>query len=65
MIKINEEQKLILEKYKIKVENYEDINNLLDEINDVMISFVDEHDEPLPEFLELEKVYDEIYDLNI
>lgn len=65
MIKINEEQKLILEKYKIKVEDYEEINNLLDEINDVMISFVDEHDEPLPEFLELEKLYDEIYDLNI
>lgn len=65
MIKINESDKKILEKYKIDYNKYEELNDLLIELNDVMISYRDENDEPLSEWLELEKVYDRIYDLNI
>lgn len=64
MIKLNENQKKILNKYKIDYKKYHEINDLLDEINDIMVSFVDEEDEPLPEFIELEDLYDSIYDLN-
>lgn len=61
MIKLNEKQKEILRKYNIDYLKYKEINELLDEINDKMISYVDYKDEPLEEFLELEKVYDEIF----
>lgn len=64
MIKLNENQKKFLNKYKIDYKKYHEINDLLDEINDIMVSFVDEEDEPLPEFIELEDLYDSIYDLN-
>ncbi len=64
MIKINENnKKILLNKYKIDVDKFDEINDLLDELNDIMVSYVDENDEPLPEFLELEKIYDEIYDI--
>lgn len=61
MIKLNEKQKEILRKYNIDYLKYKEINELLDEINDKMISYVDYKDEPLEEFIELEKVYDEIF----
>lgn len=65
MIKINENSKEILQnKYKINADKFDEINDLLDELNDIMVSFVDENDEPLPEFFELEKIYDEIYNIN-
>ena len=64
MINLNNRQKEILAKYKINYENKEILNDLLEEIDDVMVSYVDKDDEPLPEFLELEKIYDEIYDQN-
>ena len=59
-IKVSEKDKKILEKYSIDVKKYDDLEDLLFEIDDVMTSYVDEYDEPLPEFLELEKVYDAI-----
>lgn len=64
MIKINEKNKKILKKYNIDIEEYDNLNELLLEIDDAMTSYVDEHDEPLTEFLELEKIYDEIYDIS-
>lgn len=64
MIRITEKQKQILKKYRIDVENYSTLRELLLEIDDEMTSHVDENDEPLSEFLELEKVYDEIFSQN-
>ena len=60
-IKVSEKDKKILEKYSIYVKKYDDLEDLLFEIDDVMTSYVDEYDELLPEFLELEKVYDAIF----
>lgn len=64
MIKINSRQIEILKKYKIDYLKYNELNDLLDVINDIMVSYVDENDEPLREFIELEKLYDEIYYAN-
>ena len=63
-IKITDEEKKILKKYNIDIEEYDNLNELLLEIDDAMTSYVDEHDEPLSEFLELEKVYDSIFYAN-
>lgn len=63
-MKLLDKQIEILNKYNINYKECEDISDLLELLNDEMISYVDEDDEPLPEFLELEKVYDEIYDQN-
>ena len=63
-MKITEKQKEILSKYDINVDDYNDLEELLFEIDDEMTSHIDENDEPLPEFLELEEIYDEIFDTN-
>lgn len=63
-IKVTDEEKKILKKYNIDIEEYDNLNELLLEIDDAMTSYVDEHDEPLPEFLELEKIYDSIFYAN-
>ena len=63
-IKITDEEKKILKKYNIDIEEYDNLNELLLEIDDAMTSYVDEHDEPLSEFLELEKIYDSIFYAN-
>lgn len=63
-IKVTDEEKKILKKYNIDVEKYNGLNELLLEIDDEMTSHVDEYDEPLPEFFELEKVYDSIFYAN-
>lgn len=62
---LNDYHKSILDKYKIP---YQDIDLDIDEIEDLfvlinnyMIDFVDENDEPLAEFLELQDLYDDIY----
>lgn len=61
-MKITEEQKSILKKYNISYENFIDIDDLLDKIDEVMMdNYLDEDDEPLPDFLILQKVYDGIY----
>lgn len=63
MIIISENQKTILKKYKIDY-NTDDINELLKRIDFEMTKYVDKNDEPLKDFLILEKIYDEIYDQN-
>lgn len=63
-MKLSEEQIKILNKYKIDHESCEDISELLDIINDTMVSYIDDNDEPTKEFLELQKVYDSIYENN-
>ena len=66
MLNITEQsKKKLIEKYKIDVNKYNKLNDLLEEIDEEMTAHVDKDDEPLPEFLELEKIYDEIYDANI
>jgi len=64
MIKITDKQKEILKKYKIDYKDFENVKDLLIEIDDEMTSHVDKNDEPLAEFKELEVVYDEIYNNN-
>lgn len=61
---ITEEDKEILKKYNIDINEYNNLRDLLIEIDDEMTTHVDEHDEPLEEFLELEKVYDRIFYAN-
>ena len=58
---VTQKQKQVLSKYKIDSDSFETKRNLLIEIDSIMTDFVDEFDEPLEEFLELEKLYDEIY----
>lgn len=59
-MKLNKEQIKILEKYNI---NYkvDSLRELLINIDYVMTEYVDEQDEPLEQFLELERVCNEIY----
>ena len=68
-MKLSEKQKEILNKYSIpfkdKYSSVDEINALLLKIDDEMTVHVDENDEPLEEFLILEKLYDEIYNSNI
>lgn len=61
---ILEEDKNILKKYNINVDNFESLDELLFEIDDEMTSHIDGQDEPLKEFIELQKVYDRIYYAN-
>lgn len=63
MLILKKEQIKILDKYNInyKVDN---LRELLINIDYVMTEYVDEQDEPLEQFLELERVYDEIYFAN-
>lgn len=58
---ITEEQKKQLEKYNIEIS---DVKNILLELDDEMTDHLDENDEPLPEFYEIQKLYDEIYKQN-
>ncbi len=61
---LSDEQIKVLDKYNINYKECEDISDLLDILNDEMISHIDDNDEPLPEFLELQKIYDYIYEDN-
>lgn len=61
---LSDEQIKVLNKYNIDYKKCEDISDLLDILNDEMISYVDDNDEPTEEFLELQKVYDSIYENN-
>ena len=61
---ISEEDKNILKKYNINIDDFNNLKELLLEIDDEMTIYVDEHDEPLKEFIELQKVYDRIYYAN-
>ena len=58
---ITEEQKKQLEKYNIEIS---DVKNILLELDDEMTDHLDENDEPLSEFYEIQKLYDEIYKQN-
>lgn len=64
MIKITDAQKNILKKYNIDYNDFENVRDLLVEIDDEMTSHVDKNDEPLAGFKELESLYDEIYNNN-
>lgn len=69
IIKINKKDQEILSKYdNIKYKKYlementeENVEALLEEIDDELIEYRDENDEPLEEWLELEKIRDRIY----
>ena len=65
MIRLSQKNIEILKKYNIEYKNKIELNDLLDTIDDVMVSYVDKRDEPLKELLELEKLYDNIYDNNL
>lgn len=68
-INISEKDQMVLSKYKnIKYKKYlqmeatkKNINELLEEIDDELIEYRDENDEPLYEWLELERIRDRIY----
>ncbi len=61
MVVVNKEQEQILKKYNIELSDYNTIAQLLIDIDDEMTNYLNESDEPLPEFYELQKVYDELY----
>lgn len=58
---LTQDQIKILKKYKIDYTEYDDISDLLDIINDKMVSYTDKNDEPTEEFIELQNIYDSIY----
>ena len=58
---VTQKQKDVMAKYDINPCSFDTKRELLLEINSVMVDFIDEDDEPLDEFLELEKLYDEIF----
>lgn len=60
-MRITQDQIKILKKYKIDYTKYDDISDLLDIINDKMVSYINENDEPTDEFIELQNIYDSIY----
>ena len=62
-MRITDKQKDILTKYQINYDT-DDLSEMLKRIDWVMTDYVDEHDEPLKDFLILEKVYDEILTQN-
>ncbi|MDO5015307.1 MAG: hypothetical protein Q4E28_05080 [Clostridia bacterium] len=69
MIIIREESKKILDKYpNINYKKYvnltpnaKNINDLLNDIEDEMLLYHDRDWEPLEQWLELERIYDEIF----
>lgn len=61
---ISKEDKNILKSYNIDIDDFDNLDELLFEIDDEMTSYVDEQDEPLKGFIELQKVYDRIYYAN-
>ena len=61
---ITKKQMEILKKYNIKYEN-KSINELLELLDEEMLKYLDKNYEPTPQYLELEKLYDTIYDNNI
>lgn len=61
---LTNEQKLILEKYNISYELTMSTNEILEIIDEEMLKYLDKNYEPTPEYLELEKLYDNIYDSN-
>ena len=61
---ITNKQRGLLTEYDINPDEFTSITELLIKINSVMVDFIDEDDEPLDEFLELERVYDQIYAQN-
>ena len=72
ILKISDKNKKILDKYKIDYKSYIDREitreeyefSFIDSIDEVMVSYRDDDGEPLDEWLELEKVRDEIYEDN-
>lgn len=68
-IEISEKNKKILDKYpEINYKKYigmeasdDNLDNLLEELDSALIRYRDENDEPLEEWLEIERVRDEIY----
>ncbi len=64
MIKISDKSKKILEKYNIDYKQYDNVDDLLCTIDEEELKYYDKNYEPLKEYFELEKVYDEIFDNN-
>ena len=59
---LTEKQIELLEKYNVNYE-VDNIDSLLINVDLVMTDYLDKNDEPTKDFLILEKLYDEIYDL--
>jgi len=61
-VNLTEKQIELLEKYNVNYE-VDNIDSLLINVDLVMTDYLDKNDEPTKDFLILEKLYDEIYDL--
>ena len=64
-MELTQEQKELLMKHNIsfkdKYEDYDEAYPLLDKMDEYMLeNLLDERDEPLPEFLKLQKLYDDV-----
>ena len=68
MIKITEQQKEKLSRYFNDLDDLienDDIQTFLDRIDDIIVdNIIKNHDEPDEEGIALQKVYDELYELN-
>lgn len=66
-MKITQEQKNFLSEYIDNLDKIiasKDVNNLLLEIDDIMLDYLDENDEPTDDYMKIEKIYDEILNQN-
>ena len=61
MLNANNEQKVLLSKYIPDYEKFEEINDLLLELDDVMLESLDENDEGTDETTVIARLYDEIF----
>lgn len=60
---LTEEQKELLKKYNIQFEDVS-INKLLESLDEEMLRHLDKDYEPTAIYLQLEKLYDSILDIN-
>lgn len=61
-MKLTDEQIKILEKYNIDYK-VDSVDDLLINIDLIMTKYLDKNDEPTKDYMVLEKLYDEVYDL--
>lgn len=60
-MKLTDKQMEILDKYEVNYKSIDNIDDFLVELFDKMQDYLDKDDNPTKEYLELEKVYYEIY----
>ena len=64
MLNITEKQKEVLKEYIPNYESFDDIGDILSELNDVMLETLDDDYESTKETTIVSKLYDQLYSQN-